>query len=70
MLESTTQCGSEDLSHDVPYPVLFNNFQRYANKCQLTAISVGYRLAPKNVYPAAAQDCVDAAKCLDHGIME
>lgn len=36
--------------------------QCYANQCRLTAISVGYRLAPENVYPAAAHDCADAAE--------
>ncbi|KAK3380955.1 Alpha/Beta hydrolase protein [Podospora didyma] len=42
--------------------------QRYANKCQLTAISVGYRLAPENPWPAAIHDCFDAAEYLvDHG---
>ncbi|EFQ99793.1 acetyl esterase [Nannizzia gypsea CBS 118893] len=39
----------------------------YANKCQLTAISVGYRLAPEDPYPAGINDCVDAAEYLiDH----
>ncbi|EFR01374.1 alpha/beta hydrolase fold-3 domain-containing protein [Nannizzia gypsea CBS 118893] len=36
----------------------------YANKCQLTAISVGYRLAPENPYPAGINDCIDAAEYL------
>lgn len=39
----------------------------FANDCQLTAISVGYRLAPENPYPAATQDCFDAAEYfVDH----
>ncbi|KAM5456329.1 hypothetical protein MaudCBS49596_001351 [Microsporum audouinii] len=39
----------------------------YANKCQLTAISVGYRLAPEDPYPAGINDCIDAAEYLvDH----
>lgn len=39
----------------------------YANSCQLTAISVGYRLAPEDPYPAAIHDCFDAAEYLvDH----
>lgn len=43
----------------------------YANACQLTAISVGYRLAPENPYPAGIQDCFDAAEYLvDHGEKE
>ncbi|PKS05154.1 hypothetical protein jhhlp_008521 [Lomentospora prolificans] len=42
--------------------------QRYANQCQLTAISVGYRLAPEDPWPAAVHDCVDIAEYLvDHG---
>ena len=45
--------------------------QCYANQCRLTAISVGYRLAPENVYPAAAHDCADAAEYLvNHGIAD
>jgi acetyl esterase/lipase len=43
----------------------------YANKCQLTAISVGYRLAPEDPYPAAIHDCFDAAEYLvDHAERE
>ncbi|KAK4185182.1 acetyl esterase [Podospora australis] len=38
--------------------------QRYANACQLTAISVGYRLAPEHPWPAAIHDCFDAAEYL------
>ncbi len=38
--------------------------QRYANNCQLTAISVGYRLAPEEPYPAGIHDCFDAAEYL------
>ena len=42
--------------------------QRYANTCHLTAISIGYRLAPENPFPAAIHDCIDAALHLaDHG---
>lgn len=41
--------------------------REYANKCQLTAISVGYRLAPEHPYPAAVYDAIDAAEYLvDH----
>ncbi|KAI1326287.1 Alpha/Beta hydrolase protein [Xylariaceae sp. FL0255] len=41
---------------------------RYADECQLTAISVGYRLAPEHPYPAAPEDALDVAEYLiDHG---
>ncbi|KAG8526504.1 uncharacterized protein KY384_008704 [Bacidia gigantensis] len=39
----------------------------FANACQLTAISVGYRHAPEDPHPAANHDCFDAAEYLvDH----
>ncbi|KAF9889232.1 hypothetical protein FE257_007545 [Aspergillus nanangensis] len=45
--------------------------QAHANKFQLTAISVGYRLAPEHPYPAATDDSIDAAEYLvDHGPQE
>lgn len=44
-----------------------NTLKMYANACQLTAISVGYRLAPEEPYPAAMHDSFDAAEYLvDH----
>ncbi|MCJ1243114.1 hypothetical protein MMC30_000311 [Trapelia coarctata] len=44
-----------------------NTLKRYADTCQLTAISVGYRLAPEDPYPAGIHDCFDAAEYLvDH----
>ena len=44
-----------------------STLREYANKCQLTAISVGYRLAPENPYPAASYDAIDAAEYMvDH----
>jgi len=43
--------------------------QRYANKAQLTSISIGYRLAPENPWPAGIHDCIDAAEHLiAHGL--
>lgn len=36
----------------------------YANSCQLTSISVGYRLAPENPFPAGLNDCIDVAEHL------
>lgn len=45
--------------------------KRMAELCRLTCISVGYRLAPENPYPAAPQDCQDVAEWLiDHGPSE
>ena len=45
-----------------------STLQRYANECQLTAMSIGYRLAPEDPYPAALEDCYDAITYLvDHG---
>ncbi|KAI1298061.1 acetyl esterase [Xylaria venustula] len=39
----------------------------YANTCQLTAMSVGYRLAPEHPWPAGREDCIDVATHLvDH----
>lgn len=35
-----------------------------AQNCNLTVISVGYRLAPENPYPAGNDDCQDAAEWL------
>jgi acetyl esterase/lipase len=44
-----------------------SKLKSYANGCQLTAISVGYRLAPESPYPATIEDCCDAAEYLvDH----
>ncbi|KAL5339972.1 Alpha/Beta hydrolase protein [Aspergillus crustosus] len=41
--------------------------QRYANEFNLTAISIGYRHAPEDPYPAAVHDCIDVAEHLiDH----
>ncbi|KAI0487278.1 acetyl esterase [Xylaria cf. heliscus] len=40
----------------------------YANTCQVTAMSIGYRLAPENPWPAGRNDCLDVATHLvDHG---
>ncbi|KAL2845051.1 Alpha/Beta hydrolase protein [Aspergillus pseudoustus] len=41
-----------------------SSLQTFANGTQLTSISVGYRLAPENPYPAAINDCIDAAEYL------
>ena len=41
--------------------------KRYANKYQLTTVSVGYRLAPEDPWPAGVHDCIDVAEHLvDH----
>lgn len=38
-----------------------------ADECNLAVVSVGYRLAPEDPYPAGNEDCVDAALWLiDH----
>jgi acetyl esterase/lipase len=43
----------------------------FANECQMTIVSVGYRLAPEDPYPAAVHDCFDAAEYLvDHAEQE
>lgn len=40
----------------------------FANNHHVTAISVGYRLAPENPFPAGINDCVDVAEYLiDNG---
>ncbi|KAF2142813.1 uncharacterized protein K452DRAFT_269286 [Aplosporella prunicola CBS 121167] len=36
----------------------------HADNCGLAVISVGYRLAPENPFPAAPEDCFDAAEYL------
>ena len=38
--------------------------QRYANATGKAAISVGYRLAPENPFPAAIEDCIDVGEHL------
>jgi acetyl esterase/lipase len=46
-----------------------STLREYANKCQLTAISVGYPLAPEHPYPAAVHDAIDAAEYIvDHAV--
>ncbi|KAI1744662.1 acetyl esterase [Xylaria scruposa] len=54
-------------SHDAVDAIL----KFYANTCQLTAMSVGYRLAPEHPWPAGREDCIDVAEYLvDHGEAE
>ncbi|RTE70313.1 hypothetical protein BHE90_015292 [Fusarium euwallaceae] len=36
--------------------------QTIADTCQLTCVSLGYRLAPEHPFPAAPNDCVDGAQ--------
>ncbi|KAL2813912.1 Alpha/Beta hydrolase protein [Aspergillus granulosus] len=40
------------------------SLRMFANGTRLTTISVGYRLAPEDPYPAAIHDCIDAAEYL------
>ncbi|KAI1124902.1 acetyl esterase [Nemania abortiva] len=43
----------------------------YADTCQVTAMSVGYRLAPEHPWPAGREDCIDVAEHLvDRGVAE
>lgn len=52
--------GSLD-SHDIP-------LRSVANRCECIVISVGYRLAPENKYPAAPQDAYAVTKWVaEHG---
>ncbi|KAI1427354.1 acetyl esterase [Xylaria sp. FL1777] len=39
----------------------------YANTCQVTALSAGYRLAPEHPWPAGCEDCIDVAEHLADG---
>ncbi|KAJ5194938.1 Alpha/beta hydrolase fold-3 [Penicillium cinerascens] len=48
----------------------YSTLREYANKCQLTAISVGYRLAPEHLYPAAMYDSIDVAEYMADHAME
>jgi acetyl esterase/lipase len=41
-----------------------NMLQHYADHSSLIVISVGYRLAPEDPYPAGNEDCVDVAEHL------
>ncbi|KAK4443121.1 acetyl esterase [Podospora aff. communis PSN243] len=38
--------------------------QGYANGCQMVGVSVGYRLAPEDPWPAGVHDCIDVAEQL------
>lgn len=48
---------SDESSHDIM-------LQRIANSTGLLCISVGYRLAPENPFPAGLEDCFDVAEWL------
>jgi acetyl esterase/lipase len=45
--------------------------QKLAESCGLLCVSVGYRLAPEEPFPAAPNDCYDVAEWLiDNARME
>jgi acetyl esterase/lipase len=45
--------------------------QFYANACGCACVSVGYRLAPEDPYPAGNEDCIDVGEWLiDHAEKE
>lgn len=51
----------------MPWDSSDSRLREHANQCQVTAISVGYRLAPEHPYPAAVHDAIDAAEYMvDH----
>ncbi|KAF7512261.1 hypothetical protein GJ744_001829 [Endocarpon pusillum] len=51
---------SQDPRRNIAYPVL----QQIANAVGVLCISIGYRLAPEDPFPAGPEDCYDAATWL------
>ncbi|KAL2793752.1 Alpha/beta hydrolase fold-3 [Aspergillus keveii] len=56
-MKTDTRRLNSDYSQD-------RSLQMFANGTGLTAVSVGYRLAPENPYPAAINDCIDVGEYL------
>lgn len=53
-----------DTGESLPWDRQDNNLNSFANGAGLTVLSVEYRLAPENPFPAGDEDCYDVAEYL------